>query len=408
MILGQVQSEPHICSHVDFLLLCFSPSSSSPIISLPHHLAPPSSRATYFFLDNTAESADSEFITLIFTGFSQLRKPARVCTPGWPASTVSFFLFPILLSPKSAVPPTLQWGLTPSTATRRAAAPLHLRCLALMGPQRHRAAQHSTSSQSLKLPPAVTLPHMPPLTSMCPVHPAHRTARNQHAHQDWVCKFFFSFVTRTFDHVVVGPTVLCRTLPYTTHNPAAAATSPPIRSDSLRLPRRALFSFLFDLFLQAFCNDTASFWLPPQRCQVLYSFKCILCGKAGHHACSRSYPKQGCFCVDLVETTGKAVYPTDLQVLLERADLVSTELSPCLPESDLSVRDIKQLSKGQKKRQCSAAAKARANPAEAASTTCPARHQAAPPSHTTSLPLNAPLCHAEAPANVPSHRELLL
>ena len=269
------------------------------------------------------------------------------------------------------------------------------------------AAQHSTSSQSLKLPPAVTLPHMPPLTSMCPVHPAHRTARNQHAHQDWVCKFFFSFVTRTFDHVVVGPTVLCRTLPYTTHNPAAAATSPPIRSDSLRLPRRALFSFLFDLFLQAFCNDTASFWLPPQRCQVLCSFKCILCGKAGHHACSRSCPKQGCFCVDLVETTGEAVYPTDLQVLLERADPVSTELSPCLPESDLPVRDIKQLSKGQKKRQRSAAAKARANPAEAASTTCPARHQAAPPSHTTSLPPNAPPCHAGAPANAPTHRELL-
>ena len=33
-------------------------------------------------------------------------------------------------------------------------------------------------------------------------------------------------------------------------------------------------------------------------------------------------------------------------------------------------------------------------------------HQAAPPSHTTSSPPNAPPCHAEALANGPPHREL--
>ena len=76
-------------------------------------------------------------------------------------------------------------------------------------------------------------------------------------------------------------------------------------------------------------------------------------------------------------------------------------------QSDIPVQDLKQLSKGQKKRQCSAVVKARANPAEVASNTCPARHQAALPSHTTSLPPNALPCHAKAPANVPTHRELL-
>src|ERR1700761_6674693 len=69
--------------------------------------------------------------------------------------------------------------------------------------------------------------------------------QHQHPQQDWVRKIFRSFVTRTFDCVIAGPTVLCCTLPYTTCDPAVATTSPPIRSDSLQSPRRPMTSFFF-------------------------------------------------------------------------------------------------------------------------------------------------------------------
>ena len=120
MILGQVQSAPHICSHVDF-----SSSFSSPIIFLP--------------------------------------PPARVCTPGWPACTVSLFSFFYSSASKIRNAPHIAVGLDPSTAPRRAVAPMHSRCSAPMWPQHHRVARHSTPSQSLKPPLTATLPHNPPL-----------------------------------------------------------------------------------------------------------------------------------------------------------------------------------------------------------------------------------------------------
>ena len=86
-----------------------------------------------------------------------------VCTPGWPACTVSLFSFSYFSASKIRNALHVAVGLDPSTAPRRAVAPLHSRCSALMWPQRHRVARHSTPSQSLKPPLAATLPHNPPL-----------------------------------------------------------------------------------------------------------------------------------------------------------------------------------------------------------------------------------------------------
>ena len=150
-----------------------------------------------------------------------------------------------------------------STTSRRAAGPLHPRRsplgLAVMWPQCHRAARHSTSSQSLKPPLTATLPYKPPLTSMCPVHPTtnippHCPHTNTLIRIGYI-SFFISFATRTFNRVVAGPTVLCCTLPYMTHNPAMAAKSPPIDLTASSRHNELFLSFFqiffFDLFSQS-------------------------------------------------------------------------------------------------------------------------------------------------------------
>jgi hypothetical protein len=154
-------------------------------------------------------------------------------------------------------------------------------------------------------------------TGMRPVHPPtnippHCPQTNTLIRIGYVSNFFPS--QRVLLIVLLQDPRVWRTLPFMTHNPPVAATSPPIRSDSLQLPRRAFSFFFFFFFLIYPCRLSAmtrpcSGHLHKDARYCNCSFKCILCGKAGHHARSQSCPKQGCFHIDPVEMTGEAVCP---------------------------------------------------------------------------------------------------
>jgi hypothetical protein len=118
--------------------LCFS-SLSPPSSSC--HLEPHLS----FLTTQQTDFIDLHWVLMDHTGMKRNPAvPAQVCTPGWPASTVSFFsfLFPILLPLKSAVPPPPPRcsGARLLHSTTMGSGPIAPTLLGLMWPQRQQAA----------------------------------------------------------------------------------------------------------------------------------------------------------------------------------------------------------------------------------------------------------------------------
>ena len=96
-----------------------------------------------------------------------------------------------------------------------------------------------------------------------------------------------------------------------------------------------------------FCNGSHAI---AGRCTC--KFRCLLCGKMGHHTRSHDCPKRGRFPAVPLETMGEPVGPTDPppQPNAETDDLIPTQRTPRPSDSTLPVHDLRQLSKGQRAR----------------------------------------------------------